>query len=104
MNALDLLHKIRTCDRHGNFTYADTTVLNDLIEMIRGAEVGASEIATERERGRCREIVVQMRNQRQAYRRIIGESRAHLPQYKHWAQDAIDDLSEEVRVAKAIAE
>jgi len=53
MNALDLLHKIRTCDKHGNFTYPDTTVLNDLIEMIQGAEAAASEIATERERLRC---------------------------------------------------
>ena len=104
MNALDLLHKIRTCDRHGNFTYADITVLNDLIEMIHGAEAKASEIATERERGRCREIIVQMRNQRQAYRQIIGKPRAQLPQYQHWAQTAIDDLSEQVHMAKAIAE
>lgn len=47
MNALDLLHKVRTCDRRGKFTYADTEVLNDLIEMIQHAEAGARQIAIE---------------------------------------------------------
>jgi len=59
MNALDLLHKIRTCDRRGNFTHSDTEVLNDLIELIQGAEAGARQIAIEqalrgaRESRRC---------------------------------------------------
>lgn len=104
MNAPDLLHKIRTCDRRGNFSYSDTEVMNDLIETIHSAEARAAELATERERMRCREIVVQMRNQRQAYRQITGDPRAQLPQLKHWAQDAIDDLSDEMRAAKAVAE
>ena len=47
MNALDLLHKIRTCDKRGKFQYADTEVLNDLIEMIKIAEAGARQIAIE---------------------------------------------------------
>jgi hypothetical protein len=50
MNALDLLHKIRTVDWRGNFKYSDTEVLNDMIEMIQGAEAGAREVAIEQER------------------------------------------------------
>lgn len=47
MNALDLLHKIRTGDRRGKFTHTDTVVLNDLIELIQHAEAGARQIAIE---------------------------------------------------------
>jgi hypothetical protein len=47
MNALDLLHKIRTCDKQGRFAYSDTEVLNDLIMLIQEAEAGAREIAIE---------------------------------------------------------
>jgi predicted RNA-binding protein associated with RNAse of E/G family len=47
MNALDLLHKIRTCDRRGKFTHDDTVVLNDLIELIQHAEAGARQVAIE---------------------------------------------------------
>ena len=59
MNALDLIHKIRTCDRRGNFTHPDTDVLNDLIELIQSAESGARQVAIEqalrstRESRRC---------------------------------------------------
>jgi hypothetical protein len=59
MNALSLLHKIRTCNRRGNFKYADTEMLNALIEMIQAAESKARQIAIEqslravRESRRC---------------------------------------------------
>ncbi len=47
MNALDLLHKIRTSDGPAKFVYSDTLVLNDLIELIQHAEAGARQIAIE---------------------------------------------------------
>jgi hypothetical protein len=76
----------------------------DLVKVMYAEREKKISEAIAEERGRCREIVVQMRNQRQAYRQIIENPKAQLPQYKHWAQDAIDDVISEARVAKAVAE
>ena len=63
MNALDLLHKIRTCDRRGNFTYTDTQVLNDLIEAFASAETSARQIAIEQSLRVVRELREGTRNE-----------------------------------------
>ena len=47
MNALDLLHKIRTSDGPARFVYPDTEVLNDMIALIHSAEAGARSVAIE---------------------------------------------------------
>lgn len=57
--------------------------------------------ARQAERERCREIVVQMKNQRQAYRDIIDDPNAQLPQYQHWAKDIVDRISEYDRGERA---
>ena len=42
MNAISLLHKIRTCDRKGSFTYTDMEMLSELAKMIQEAEAKAA--------------------------------------------------------------
>jgi hypothetical protein len=52
---------------------------------------------------RCAEIVLGMRNQRHAYRRIVGDPKARLPKYHHWALPFIDDVTlDELRRAQPL--
>jgi hypothetical protein len=44
-----------------------------------------------------------MRNQRHAYRRIVGDPKARLPEYHHWALPFIDDVTlDELRRAQPL--
>jgi hypothetical protein len=45
MNLSDLLHKIRTCDKRGNFKYSDVQMLNELITYVQEREASARERA-----------------------------------------------------------
>jgi hypothetical protein len=59
--------------------------------------------AVAEERERCAEIVLGMRNQRHAYRRIVGDPKARLPEYHHWALPFIDDVTlDELRRAQPL--
>jgi hypothetical protein len=60
-------------------------------------------LAVAEERARCAEIVLGMRNQRHAYRRIVGDPKARLPEYHHWALPFIDDVTlDELRRAQPL--
>ena len=45
------------------------------------------------ETARCAKAVAEMRNQRHAYRRIIGDPKARLPGNEHWALPFVDDIT-----------
>lgn len=49
--------------------------------------------AVSAETQRCAKAVAEMRNQRHAYRRILGDPKAILPQHGHWASPFVDDVT-----------